>query len=262
MPYATTGERGFPVSTATVPPARSFLNGSTGAAPSRTEAVLDAIKHAILAGELRPGQSLVETELAQVLGVSKTPVREALKTLAGAGLVTMSPYRGATVRAIDPASAAAIYDLRLLLEPEAVRRAVQAHAAQPGPPGPDTGPWAAAQAALAESDAAAGQAQRSLANRDFHRALYLGCGNSLLVKTLDDLRDQTALVSALSWEQAPSWQQEAAEHRAILAAAQAGAAGQAAVLLRGHIEGFAARHFSAPGVPAHAPATEWSTDAH
>ncbi len=268
------------MSTATVPPARSFLNGSTGAAPSRTEAVLDAIKHAILAGELRPGQSLVETELAQLLGVSKTPVREALKTLAGAGLVTMSPYRGATVRAIDPASAAAVYDLRLLLEPEAVRRAVHAHGAQAraaqaraataggtqagglraGPGGPDGRPWAAAQAALAASDAAAGQAQRSLANREFHRALYLGCGNSLLVKTLDDLRDQTALVSALSWEQAPSWHQEAAEHRAILAAARAGAGDEAAALLREHIEGFAARHFTTPGFPA--PATEWSTDAH
>ena len=248
------------MSTATVPPARSFLNGSTGAAPSRTEAVLDAIRHAILAGELRPGQSLVETELAQLLGVSKTPVREALKTLAGAGLVTMSPYRGATVRAIDPASAAAIYDLRLLLEPEAVRRAVHARAAGPG--GPDARPWVTAQAALAASDAAAGQAQRSLANREFHRALYLACGNSLLVKTLDDLRDQTALVSALSWEQAPSWHQEAAEHRAILAAALAGAADEAAALLREHIEGFAARHFTTPGFPALAPATEWSTDAH
>jgi DNA-binding GntR family transcriptional regulator len=246
------------VSTATVPPARRFLNGSTGAAPSRTEAVLDAIKHAILAGELRPGQSLVETELAQLLGVSKTPVREALKTLAGAGLVTMSPYRGATVRAIGPASAAAIYDLRLLLEPEAVRRAV--HGRADG--GLEAGPWAAAQAALAASGDAAGQAQRSLANREFHRTLYLACGNSLLVKTLDDLRDQTALVSALSWEQAPSWQQEAAEHRAILAAALAGAADEAAVLLREHIEGFAARHFTTPGFPALAPATEWSTDAH
>ena len=132
MPYAneSAGGPGCPVSTAMIPPARSFLNGSTGAAPSRTEAVLDAIKHAILAGELRPGQGLVETELAQLLGVSKTPVREALKTLAGAGLVTMSPYRGATVRAIDPASAAAIYDLRLLLEPEAVRRAVLASTVQ------------------------------------------------------------------------------------------------------------------------------------
>ena len=278
MPYASEGAggRGCPVSTAMIPPARSFLNGSTGAAPSRTEAVLDAIKHAILAGELRPGQGLVETELAQLLGVSKTPVREALKTLAGAGLVTMSPYRGATVRAIDPASAAAIYDLRLLLEPEAVRRAVQASAVQAsavqagavqvgegnaGAGRTDGGTWAAAQAALAASDAAADQAQRSLANREFHRTLYLACGNSLLVKTLDDLRDQTALVSVLSWEQGASWQQEAAEHRAILAAARGGAADQAAALLHAHIAGFAGRHFPEPVRGAPAPATEWSTDA-
>lgn len=247
-----------------VPPARSFLNGTTGATPSRTEAVLDAIKRAILAGELRPGQSLVETELAQLLGVSKTPVREALKTLAGAGLVTMSAYRGATVRAIDPASAAAIYDLRLLLEPEAVRRAVGRGAAEAGPSrtSQSQASWASAHAALQASDAATDQAQRSLANREFHRALYLACGNSLLVKTLDDLRDQTALVSALSWEQAPSWQQEAAEHRAILAAAQRGAASEAAALLRAHIAGFADRHFPMPARAAVAPVTEWSTDEH
>jgi len=268
MPYASerAGGPGFPVSTAMTPPARSFLNGSTGAAPSRTEAVLDAIKHAILAGELRPGQALVETELAQLLGVSKTPVREALKTLAGAGLVTMSPYRGATVRAIDPASAAAIYDLRLLLEPEAVRRAVQASAVQTGggqagAGRPDEGAWTTAQAALAASDAAADQAQRSLANREFHRALYLACGNSLLVKALDDLRDQTALVSVLSWQQGASWHQEAAEHRAILAAARSGAADEAAALLHAHIAGFAGRHFPEPVRGAPAPATEWSTDA-
>lgn len=232
-----------------------FLTGMTGAIPSRTEAVLDAVKHAILAGELKPGQSLVETELAQLLGVSKTPVREALKTLAGAGLVTMSPYRGATVREIDTATAASIYDLRLLVEPEAVGRAVRAAAAAPAgsagsarPDGAD--PWASAAAALQASAAATDQAQRSLANRDFHRALYLGCGNSLIVKVLDDLRDQTALVSALSWQQAPSWEQEAAQHQAILAAAQAGDADLATGLLREHIAGFAARHF-----------TERSTDA-
>ena len=247
-----------------VPPARSFLNGTTGATPSRTEAVLDAVKRAILAGELRPGQSLVETELAQLLGVSKTPVREALKTLAGAGLVTMSAYRGATVRAIDPASAAAIYDLRLLLEPEAVRRAVGRGAPEAGPiqPSPAQASWAGARAALEASAAATDQAQRSLANREFHRTLYLACGNSLLVKTLDDLRDQTALVSALSWEQAPSWQQEAAEHQAILAAARRGAATEAAALLRAHIAGFADRHFPMPAAAAPAAATEWSTDEH
>jgi DNA-binding GntR family transcriptional regulator len=261
---STSAGGGAQANVGVVPPGRTFLTGTTGAIPSRTEAVLGAIKHAILAGELRPGQSLVETELAQVLGVSKTPVREALKTLAGAGLVTMSPYRGATVRAIDAGSAAAIYDLRLLVEPEAVRRAVSTAAVGGGQDG-----WALAAGALAASDAAAGQAQRSLANRDFHRALYLGCGNSLLIRVLDDLRDQTALVSALSWQEAPSWPQEAAEHRAILAAARAGDAGQAGRLVHEHIAGFAARHFPAPHAPAsppprslgRAPATEWSTDA-
>ncbi len=225
------------MSTATQPPQGVFLNGTAGAIPSRTEAVLAAIKHAILAGELRPGQGLVETELAQVLGVSKTPVREALKTLAGAGLVTMSPYRGAAVRAIDHATASAVYDLRLLLEPEAVRRAAEAAR---------TASWEVAEQALAVSAAATDQAQRSLANRDFHRALYQSCGNPLLVKTLDDLRDQTALVSAVAWQQAPSWEQEARQHRAILAAVRAGDGERAAALLHEHITGFAARHFPSP----------------
>jgi len=224
---------------------QAFLTGAVGAIPLRTAAVLDAIKHAILAGELRPGQSLVEVELAQMLGVSKTPVREALKTLSGAGLVTMSPYRGATVRAIDDETARAIYDLRLLLEPEAVRRTVRRSAPPAGDRAGRAGP-AAATEALARADAAADEAERSLANRDFHRAMYAGCGNPLLVRTLDDLRDQTALVSAAAWQAEPSWRHEAGEHRAILAAAAAGDADRAARLLAAHIGDFAARHFPGP----------------
>jgi DNA-binding GntR family transcriptional regulator len=253
--------------------AEAFLTGSVGAIPLRTAAVLDAIKRAILAGELRPGQSLVEAELARRLGVSKTPVREALKTLAGAGLVTMSPYRGATVRAIDADTARSIYDMRLLLEPEAVRRAVlraaghadvaghadsTGHAGRAGLAGParpaadspaadSAAGLAAARAALDRADAAADEAERSLANREFHRALYLDCGNPLLVGVLDDLRDQTALVSAAAWQQEPSWRQEAGEHRAILAAAAAGDADHAARLVAAHIGIFAARHFPGAG---------------
>jgi DNA-binding GntR family transcriptional regulator len=263
---------------------RPVLDGSAGAIPSRTLAVLGAIKHAILAGELRPGQSLVETDLAQVLGVSKTPVREALKTLAGAGLVTMSPYRGAAVRTVDDDLARSVYDMRLLLEPEAVRRSVArtaqvatttpayagtaeagtpAHAtaaiapvalpppdrdpdrapAAPAAPAATPAPWHAARQALARSAAATDPAERSLANRDFHRELYASCGNALLIKVLDDLRDQTALVSAAAWRQAPTWEREAAEHRGVLAAAEAGDAERAASLLRSHIESFFAEFF-------------------
>src|SRR6201986_1217332 len=103
--------------------ASAFLTGAAGALPSRTVAVLEAIKHAILAGELRAGQALVETDLADVLGLPKPPGREALKTLAGAGLVTMSPYKGATVRVVDDEQARHVYDARLLVEPEALSRA-------------------------------------------------------------------------------------------------------------------------------------------
>ena len=221
------------------PPRSAFLTGAAGALPSRTVAVLEAIKHAILAGELKPGRPLVETDLATVLGVSKTPVREALKTLAGAGLVTMHPYRGAVVRIVDDEQARHIYDLRLLLEPEALGRAVTARH-----------DWKKAHDALDRADACAGQAERSLANRDLHHELYAGCGNPLLVRMLDDLRDQTALVSVAAWRQdpataPPSWEREAAEHRSILQAAQAGDPERAARLLREHITSFVERNFPA-----------------
>jgi DNA-binding GntR family transcriptional regulator len=222
-------------------PAPAFLTGAAGALPSRTVAVLEAIKHAILSGELKPGQPLVETDLAEVLGVSKTPVREALKTLAGAGLVTMNPYKGAAVRVVDGEQAGHVYDAWLLLEPEALARAVAA--------GHD---WQPAHQALAAADSARDQAERSLANRDFHRELYAGCGNPLLVRMLDDLRDQTALVSVAAWRHEPdwlphpSWEHEAAEHRAVLAAAEEGDAQRAAALLRAHITSFVARNFAEP----------------
>ena len=246
---------------------RPALHGSLGAMPSRTVLVLDAIKHAILTGELRPGQSLVETDLAGLLGVSKTPVREALKTLAGAGLVSMSPYKGATVRTVDDELVRSVYDVRLLLEPEALRRSVGRG-----------GQWRGARQALDLSARASDPAERSLANRDFHRGLYGGCGNALLIRVLDDLRDQTALVSAAAWLRAPApdgppsqhlpdqyppsqhrqnqdppsqntpaWRSEAAEHEAILAAATAGDASTAARLLTDHIRSFLNRNFPSLG---------------
>jgi DNA-binding GntR family transcriptional regulator len=184
-----------------------------------------------LSGELTQGQPLVETDLADKLGVSKTPVREALKTLAGAGLVTISPYKGAAVRVVDAGQARHLYDVRLLLEPEALRRSVLNGA-----------DWAPARQALAAAGAARDLVERNLANRDFHAALYAGCGNPLLIGMLADLSDQTALVSVAFWRRNPSWECEAAEHAAMLTAAADGDADQAAGLLRQHISLFFQRN--------------------
>ncbi|MFD7336010.1 GntR family transcriptional regulator [Streptomyces violascens] len=200
--------------------------------PSRTQFVLDAIRHAILTGALSPGQALVEAELAAQFGVSKTPVREALKTLAGTGLVVMSQYKGVAVRRVDAGMAREVYDVRLLLEPEAVRRTV----AREVPP-------QAAEEALDRADRAEDGAERALANREFHRALYLPCGNPLLTRVLDEVRDQAALVSAAAWSAQPSWEREAAEHREILRLALDGNADGAARALHDHIGSFIRRAF-------------------
>lgn len=197
---------------------------------SRSAFVLEAITSSILSGQLRPGQPLVENELAALLGVSKTPVREALKTLCGSGLVVMTAYRGASVRIADAAMVRQVSDVRMVLEPEALRRGVELGAAFTAS--------ADALARMPSADSTDAQARMNETNRDFHRALYSSCGNPLMIEILDGLRDQTALISITGWGVSPTWGDEEREHRAILTAAQGGDAEQAAELLRAHIQGF------------------------
>ena len=90
-------------------------NASAGAA--------DLIRQAIVVGRVMPGQRLKEEELAQQLGISRTPVREALLILQTEGLVEASPNRGATVRAYELPDLEDMYELRALLEGNAARRA-------------------------------------------------------------------------------------------------------------------------------------------
>jgi DNA-binding GntR family transcriptional regulator len=217
------------------------MSGTFSLPASRTEVVLEEIRRGILTRELLPGQPLVEAELAQRMGVSKTPVREALKVLSNSGLVTFSPYKGASVCVVDADLAKAVYDVRLVLEPEAVRRAVDRR---------DPALFEDAVDALKEASSAIttrDQAGLSLVNRRFHRALYSGCGNPLLVDILDDLKDRAALISVIGWDNNPSWRKEWNEHKAILSAAKKGEADLAAELLRSHIADFLRRILGAIG---------------
>lgn len=200
------------------------------ALPSRTEHALGVIKQGILSGRFAPGQALVESDLAQELAMSKTPVREALKTLEMSGLVVVRPYIGVRVRELTQQDALSIYETRLLLEPEAVRRGVST--------GVDV---EAARRALEGARDAIDAPTRSLANRAFHAALWAGARNPILIGFLEGLRDQTALVAVATWARDPSWLGEADEHEDILAAAEAGDAGLAGALTERHIAGFLER---------------------
>lgn len=82
------------------------------------------LRKALMAGEYQPGEELSLTEVAAKLGVSRTPVREAFQTLAGEGLLELRMNRGAVVVGIDESTIRDHFDLRILLECEAVRRAI------------------------------------------------------------------------------------------------------------------------------------------
>jgi DNA-binding GntR family transcriptional regulator len=210
-----------------MPPVLPPLPRST----TTSDLVVDSIREAILSGRLAPGEMLVERRLAELLGVSKTPVREALITLAASGLVTVTPNRGAVVRAVSTDDVYKAYEVRLLLEPWAVARTVRE--------GGLTSATGAARTALEDARRHLpdeDHVQLSLANRRFHRALYADCGNEIVVRQLDLLQELAALGAvAMLWERWRTWRTEYDEHAEILKAVESGQAETAERLLRKHI---------------------------
>src|SRR5919206_3238580 len=88
------------------------------------DVVLSSMREAILTAALPPGTRLRQEKLARMFGTSRIPVREALRALEYEGLVTSLPYRGFTVTELDADDIEEVYDLRILLESDAVRLAV------------------------------------------------------------------------------------------------------------------------------------------
>lgn len=93
------------------------------------EQVVDILRDAMLNGDLKPGQMLVETELAAQLGVSRAPIREALQRLQSEGFLDIVPYHGTTVRHLTRRDIEELYSLRSSLETFALRRVAERDAA-------------------------------------------------------------------------------------------------------------------------------------
>ena len=201
-----------------------------GRSTTRSDLVAVSIRTAILSGRLKPDEVLVERRIAELLGVSKTPVREALISLTSSGLLTSTRNRGIAVRRLGAEDVLRIYQMRVLLEPWAAARVAEAGTVES----------AEARRALAEARRfveADDHVGLSLANRDFHRRVYATCANGLVVAKLDDLQDLTALAAvSLLWEQWPTWRPELDEHHAILGAVERGEPLEAEHLLGQHIE--------------------------
>jgi DNA-binding GntR family transcriptional regulator len=142
--------------------------------PSLATAAQDWITGQILQGRIKPGEKLAEVALAQQMGISRSPVREALRALSSQGLIIVEPRRGAFVADMDADHAEDLYVCRLLIEPECVREAVE---------GMTDAAWQRVQGAFTrmETAAASGQAEAYVvALTDFNRELFEACPNRLL----------------------------------------------------------------------------------
>jgi DNA-binding GntR family transcriptional regulator len=190
---------------------RSMATARERIVPAQLERrVYERLRADIVSGVLPPGEQLVEARIADELGVSKTPVREALIRLQRDGLVSIEPYRGARVVQPSPEDVAEILDLRLVLECHLARDLA---ARQP----PDV--VAALRASVARSRAALESGDREAlldALTAFSDIQAGACGNSRLAKLLVDLRSVLLLIGATSL-QAPGREHRSIEqHEAIL----------------------------------------------
>lgn len=199
-----------------------------GRATSQADLVATSLREAILAGRIRPDDVLVERRIAEQLGVSKTPVREALIQLDNSGLVTTTRNRGVRVRDLTRTDARHVYEQRVLLEPWAV-----ATVARQVAPVPDA---ETAHRRAGELLQAQEWSAMAMENRRFHWALYRRCHNPMVVATLDGLQDLTALATLqVFWEISPTAAMEHDEHGAILRAVMSGDGDGAERLMREHI---------------------------
>lgn len=192
------------------------------------EMVRDTMRLAILSGRLPRGTHLVQADLADQLGVSTTPVREALRDLAGEGLVQFDPHRGAVVHEPDEAELIDVYEIRKVLEPFAIQLAAQRIS-------PAQLIEAERQLRVLEQEADIGA--WVIGNLAFHETLERASGSARLATLVRTVQNSASLFVAQSLQTDPGRIERGnAEHRAILAAVSAGDGDKAAVLLRAHLD--------------------------
>ncbi len=199
--------------------------------PTAQEAVLGELRQAIASGELRPGAQVLQVQLAERLGVSRVPLREALKILEGEGQVVYHPHRGYFVAELSAGDLIEVYRIRAILETEALRV---------GGPLADQDDFDRVETLLRHFEAAAAGGDlgaMTAANRDFHFALYGTSRMPRLIRMIRLCWDATDVYRSVYYAQAGHRQAAVAEHRGIAAAFRDGDVDLVVLLLDEHRRG-------------------------
>jgi DNA-binding GntR family transcriptional regulator len=199
--------------------------------PTKAEFAYTRVRERILSGALGPGSVIAQARLAEEIGISTTPLREALRRLASEGLVELGAHRDARVAPLAAEEARDLLEMRRSLDPLAAALAAErrtradiailrqtAAALEPLPRDPDV--------------------DQLIAHRRFHAAIYHAAHNDILIETLNGLWDKSDRYRRLALEtdrDQAAVDQKAAEHQALLACVVAGDSEGAAAVMREHI---------------------------
>ena len=176
---------------------------------TRKDVVAEALRALILRGTYNPGEKLDQQEIADQLNVSRSPVREAMRTLDAEGLITLSPNRGAIVTERSLHELEELYFTRRLLEGAAIERSA-----------PNMDDRIIAQLAdIIEAADETDDAEELLqSNNDFHMATFSAFPQPILLNYTQQMRNMVAPYNRLYLDQAGNKQQAWSDHRKIYAA--------------------------------------------
>jgi DNA-binding GntR family transcriptional regulator len=197
--------------------------------PALATLVADRIRDAIIRGELALGEAISEERLATMLGVSRTPVREALSLLQLQGLVDVRPQRGSFVFQPSKADIEELCQFRAMVETGALKlaydhdRDATLKALQ------------IAQDALCEAEAAEDWAAAARADAEFHGAIFRHCGNPVFLQAYDLVAGRISAARFFTRQSKESQRRTQGEHRAIIKAFARGDVAGAVSALAEHI---------------------------
>lgn len=194
------------------------------------DVVFNTLRHAILKGELEPGERLMEIALAQKLGVSRTPIREAIRKLELEGLVVMVPRKGAEVADITEKDLRDVLEVRKALEELSIELAMRNMTEK------NFGELEAANETFAKN--LEGDDLIKIAESDvaFHEIIYMATGNNRLIQMINNLREQMYRYRLEYIKDKSSHERLVAEHNRIMAAMKSGDISEAKAAIRLHVE--------------------------
>lgn len=196
-----------------------------------TDQVFNSIKEIIIRGDYQPGQRIGEVELAKHLGVSRSPIREAIQRLGQEGLVTLIPHKGAFVTSLSLNEIGDLIDVREALEVKAVILASE-RANEKDLKGVSDSLNAARNALINNRHT------QYPWNLDFHLQIAKCSKNKKLQQKVYEINAQLLLIRFKSGSEKGRARQAYAEHSEILKALQKGDAAKAKALMKRHIRTF------------------------